>query len=431
MSVIVVAPDLQQPQAVRQFDRVVVLSIDGLRPSDCQTLPTLSVLARDGAFAAPPEGALSVLPTVTYPAHTTMVTGANPARHGITTNLASDPTPERKNKSGWRWYREDVRVPALYEVAFDAGLKTALLSWPVTVGARATVLLPEFSRAGTAEDLKLIRQLSTPGLFEQIASRTPDFFTRFSPPEVADSAMIDAALAVLDTTAPELMFVHIWQTDSRQHEFGPDSSEARLALIEADAQVLRLLEALRRTPEWPRTALVIVSDHGFARIDKLMAPLIHLEARGLKNRVWIDNAGAMSFLYLQDPNDKEAEAIAGALFTELLADPSHGIRSVLDRQAIAAGGGDPNAFLALEAAPGFSFSRETAGEPVALATKKGVHGYLPERPEMRATLLFYGPRIVARNLVQARLLDLAPTLAGWLSLTLLEAEGNALEIALR
>lgn len=431
MSAVVISPDTVRETPPREFERIVVLSIDGLRPSDCQTLPTLSVLAREGAFAAPPDGALSVLPTVTYPAHTTMVTGVNPARHGITTNQASDSTPDRKNKGGWRWYRQDVGVPTLYEIALDAGLKTALLSWPVTVGARATVLLPEYSRAGTAEDLKLIRQLATPGLFEQIASLRPDFPARYTPPDVKDAVMIDAALAVLDTTAPELMFVHIWQTDSKQHEFGPDSNEAKQALLEADAQVLRLLEALRRTAEWPRTALVIVSDHGFARIDKLMAPLVHLGARGLGSRVWIDNAGAMSFLYLQNAGDTEAENIARAWFTELMADPSNGIQSVLDRQAIAQGGGDPNAFLALEAAPGFSFSRDTTGEPITGTKKKGVHGYLPERAEMRATLLFYGPRIVPTNLVQARLLDLAPTLAGWLHLTLPVVEGRALAIALR
>jgi len=44
------------------------------------TVPTLTMMKQGGAYADGMEG---VYPTVTYPQHTTMVTGLRPAAHGI------------------------------------------------------------------------------------------------------------------------------------------------------------------------------------------------------------------------------------------------------------------------------------------------------------------------------------------------------------
>jgi predicted AlkP superfamily pyrophosphatase or phosphodiesterase len=415
--------------ADRAIDRVVIVSVDGLRPADCASLPTLGSLARAGAFAAPPDGALSVVPTVTYPAHTTMVTGVNPGRHGITTNHAPNPSGDPENDSGWRWYREDLRVPTLYDAALDAGLRTVLLQWPVTVGARATALLPEFWVPHAADDVKVVRQLATPGLFDQVSRRFPGFAERYTPDKVLDAPVIDAAIALLADVDPHLMLVHIFEVDSVQHEFGPDTPEADAARRNADTQVARLLDALRATPAWPRTVLVVVSDHGFMKIAKLLAPYVHLDARGLKDRVEMNAAGGFAYFYLRSHDDADAAALTRQLFVELARDPASGVGAVLERDAIIAIGGDPEAFLAIEATPGFAVSskRKTA---VFDSKTRGMHGYLPERAEMRATLLFYGPKVAPGVLHAARLVDLAPTVARWLGLALERTDGAPLAVTL-
>jgi len=71
---------------------VLVISVDGLGASLYQLLaakvhvPNLTRLRREGSYA---EGVLGVYPTVTYPSHTTIVTGRMPAEHGIYSNLSS------------------------------------------------------------------------------------------------------------------------------------------------------------------------------------------------------------------------------------------------------------------------------------------------------------------------------------------------------
>ena len=103
---------------------VLMISIDGLRPGDVieaeargLNIPNLIRFVREGTYA---EGVTGVVPTVTYPSHTTLITGVTPARHGIVSNLTFDPL--QINQGGWAWYAGDIKVPTLWQSAVKAGL---------------------------------------------------------------------------------------------------------------------------------------------------------------------------------------------------------------------------------------------------------------------------------------------------------------------
>ena len=122
---------------------VVMISIDGLKPSTYATagplkVPTLRRLATDGAHAE----VVGITPAVTYPSHTTLISGVLPALHGIYNNRILD--PEETSNGSWYWYARDIRVPTLPGVLKARGLKTAAVSWPVTVAADIDYLVPEF-----------------------------------------------------------------------------------------------------------------------------------------------------------------------------------------------------------------------------------------------------------------------------------------------
>ncbi|MCI0581528.1 MAG: alkaline phosphatase family protein, partial [Chloroflexi bacterium] len=129
----------------------VVVSVDGLMPSSYTqpdelglAIPQLRRLVADGTSA---EGVVGVLPSVTYPSHTTMTTGVPPLLHGVAANRLFD--PEDRSNEAWTWYAEDVRVPTLLDAARARGLRTAALFWPVTVGIEADLLVPEYWRTGS------------------------------------------------------------------------------------------------------------------------------------------------------------------------------------------------------------------------------------------------------------------------------------------
>ena len=92
-------------------------------------------LADQGEIAT--HGITPIFPSLTYPNHTSMVTGAYSAEHGIYHNRIFSPTEGPTD--AWNWYESAIRVPTLWQVAEKAGLKVAILRWPASVGAHVTL----------------------------------------------------------------------------------------------------------------------------------------------------------------------------------------------------------------------------------------------------------------------------------------------------
>jgi predicted AlkP superfamily pyrophosphatase or phosphodiesterase len=135
------------PRAEEPARHVVMISIDGLRPSfytqpGPAKIPTIRRLMQQGAWA---RGVTGVLPSVTYPSHTTLITGVLPARHGIFDNRILD--PEGTSNMAWFWYARDIRVTTLPAAVRARGLTAAAVNWPVTVGMDLDHNMPEIARS--------------------------------------------------------------------------------------------------------------------------------------------------------------------------------------------------------------------------------------------------------------------------------------------
>ncbi|HWD25726.1 MAG TPA: alkaline phosphatase family protein [Rhizomicrobium sp.] len=145
---------------------VLMISIDGLRPADVTDAPArglkvphLRAIMRDGAYAS---GVRNMLPTVTYPNHTTLITGAAPAVHGIENNVVFDPL--QKNQGGWYWYARQIQVGTLWDAVHKTGGKVASISWPVSVGTPSIDYdIPEYWRTFQPEDSTCSSRSRRPG----------------------------------------------------------------------------------------------------------------------------------------------------------------------------------------------------------------------------------------------------------------------------
>ena len=429
-----------QSSSARPIQHVLIVTVDGMKPEtytepDAHGLkvPTLREMVRNGASS---QGVQSVMPTITYPSHTAMVTGANPGTTGIYTNIAWDPLGQ--NSGGWRWYTEDIRVPTLWQVARQEGLKTALIHWPVTAGAQADINIPEYWRASIPEDMKLVRALSTGGIFEKIAAEFPSFKTDVPPLDLTDPVWTDAACYAIENLKPNLLLLHLAMVDHWEHEKGPFSPEANAATETADAQIARLISSAKKTGTWQTTVLVILSDHGFAPISQEMRPGVLLKQKDLitldtKGRITDWKAaeitdGGSAYIYVKDPSDDATRAALHSIFDPLVGAEGSGIRRIASHDQIVAMGGDPNAFLALEASDGTSFAFGYTGDLQGKSRGGGTHGYFPDRKEMRASMIIYGPAIGPGKIDHGRLIDVAPTVAEWLGLKLDKTDGSPLAI---
>ena len=288
---LLVAAAVFSPRIVRgampadDSDRIVVLiSLDGLAffylDDPTAEMPTIRALAKSGTQAAMKASA----PTVTWPNHTTLVTGVAPARHGVVGNnyydratekavaLISDPVLRQ---------RRDRESADRLRSSQSQGLKTAAVRWPATRNAKTL----DWTFPDVAAD-DILHRYTTPELLAECqklgiwadgeATESGKRDLRI----VSDAMCMRVFLHILDRHRPNLALLHLINIDHVQHLDGPRSPEAYAAIKTADEQVREVWVALKR--DYPDQAtLIIVSDHGFAPIEHLLLPNVILHDAGL------------------------------------------------------------------------------------------------------------------------------------------------------
>ena len=382
---------------------VLMISVDGLRPADViqaeksgLAVPTLKAMMAKGAWA---EGVIGVTPTLTYPSHTTLITGAAPARHGVANNLTLDPA--NINQAGWDWYAEDIKAPTLWGAARAAGLVTANVHWPVSVGAPVDYNLPQIWRTGHEDDRKLLRALATPGLLGHLEAELGPYPQGIDEEVEADENRVRFAAALIAEKKPAFTTLYLASVDHYEHKFGPGSPQALAVIARNDAMIGRLIAAARRAE--PDLTVVVVSDHGFQPVAtdvNLFAPfiaagLVTLDTDGKvtdwEAEPWI--MGGSAGVVLKRPADPVLVARVAALLATLKADPDMGIADVLDASAVAPLGGSPLLSFLVAFKPGFEPGRDPRAAKQTRSAYKGMHGYLPSEPAMRSSLFVEGPTI--------------------------------------
>jgi predicted AlkP superfamily pyrophosphatase or phosphodiesterase len=367
---------------------------------------------------------------VTYPSHTTLITGVWPAKHGILSNTIFDPL--RTGQSAWYWYAEDIRVPTLWDAAARAGWTTASVHWPVSVGARVTWNIPEYWRANTPEDAKLLRALSTPGLLAELEAELGPYPRALEAED--DEARGRFTARLLEKKRPALLTLHLLALDHVQHDTRPFSAETFAVLERLDVVVGRLRETAERLAPG-RAFVAIVSDHGFARTDATLNLFVAFRDAGLltieRGRItdwkaipW--SAGGSAAIVLKDPADGVTREQTRALLDKLAAEPASGIDRVLDAATLHARGGFPPASFLVGLKPGWQMVSTLTGSMLGNG-KGGTHGHLPDVAELRASFFLIGPGVPAgRALGLIDMRDVAPTLARRVGLSLSTADGKIL-----
>jgi predicted AlkP superfamily pyrophosphatase or phosphodiesterase len=408
---------------------LLLISIDGMRPDYVLKadehglkIPHLRRLLKDGAHAT---GVRGVLPTITYPSHTTILTGVWPAKHHIYSNVVFDPLD--LNLAGWTWYTEDIAVPTLWDAATKAGLITGSVSWPVSVGASSIRYnVPEFWRAPKfpGEDVKLLRAVSTPGLMAEIEKEAGPYVTDLDDAAHGDRQRTSYAVWILRNIHAQFMTVHLASLDHLEHAFGPFSPEANAALEQIDAEVGELEQAA------PNAVVCVLSDHGFTRTDhsfNIVAPFVEEGLVTMTNkkvtawRAYPDLEAGSAAIIVKDPKDISR---VGDLLRRLAADPKNGIAQILDPAQIAAFGGRPDAAFWVDMQSNFSVVATDRPNRVG-----GTHGYAPSNPQLLASFFIAGPKIKSGvDLGEIDMRSVAATLAKAMALPFPTADLPALPV---
>lgn len=401
---------------------VVFISIDGFRSEfyqqDDLPAPMLQQMARDGVQA---DGVKGVFPSLTYPSHTSLITGSTPSNHGIFNNTPFEP----KGQTGiWNFFYDDITTPTLWDLVNEAGGTTVNVGWPVTVGAPIdynVVISGALQNSDLADDP--IRDLSTPeGLFSELEAEATgklDVSFDLSNSNLSKENHVSAMMSYLfKKHKPELSTVVLQVTDSFQHSYGRKHDKVSRAIASADRAVSRLVEAADQAGVLEHTAFVISGDHGFTNISLRVAPNVWLVEEGLMEdandrgdwKATFHTGGGTAFLHLKDPEDTETADRVRELIHNLPASTRKLFR-IVERDELDELGATPDVPFALAASPIAGFSGVRSGNAIRKATG-GTHGHLSEIPNMETGFVAWGAGISESvHLSRINMVDIAPLIA--------------------
>ena len=392
--------------------RLCMISLDAVAKPDADrllSLPALSAIADEGVFC---DNVKTVYPTLTYPIHTSLLTGCYPETHGVGHNqpLQQD-IP--KNMRAWYWDVGDVQVKTLHQAAKEKGMDVASILWPVSGKNRAVrrnfpevVPLP-----GENAVLKIMRYASPVWILrmELLYGKTRKSIYQ---PDLDDYAALLCEKLYESRRPPDMLTVHLVDCDAMRHHHGVDSPEAHAAMERLDRRVGRVVEAMKKAGLWEETLFCAVSDHGQQDapkgilLDAELKAACGARAQSLGMGAYIFGSDLEKARKVLEEN-RESWGIA-RIYTE------KDLRSLHAPQDV---------HLAVDALPEHCFI-DKPGETF------GEHGFSLGCPQARTLLWLRGPGVKRGfRLPEADLVDIAPTLAKALGLNLPEAEGKTLDSA--
>ena len=424
-------------------DRIVVLiSVDGfpawIWKDPNLVIPNLRKLAADGAVA---ERMTVSNPSITWINHTTLVTGVNPQRHGVLFNgllVRSGPTMPPAIEQ-WRDKADMVFAPTVYDAAFKAGLKTAQVDW-VAILNSGTIHheFLEIPKLGGAIEQEMIAA----------GTVTADDIRNWTKGRTIvwrDDIWTKAATHIIERHKPNLLLYHTLTTDAVNHANGPGSTASYTAYAYADRLIGDLLASLQRAGLRDRATIVVATDHGFKKVQKVIHTNVALRDAGLIRvkdgkvescDAYVMPQGGLAFVYVTDPA-KRAELLpklktlcAGLEGVKQVIDGHDGPTLGMPTPAQNQGMGD----LVLYAKDGYAFFQGLDGAEVIRESKTylGTHGYPNSDPELDGIFLASGYGIKPGvKLERVTNLDVAPTIAELLGVPLPNVEGRVLKEILK
>ena len=387
--------------------RLCLISLDAVSQPDADRLlglPALCALARRGVFC---DNVRTVYPTLTYPIHTSLLTGCSPARHGIGHNQPFQPdTPPALRK--WFWSAGDIACKTLHQAAREKGMDVASILWPVSGKNRAVRRnFPEvLPLPGESAVLKMLRYASPLWILrmELLYGKSRKSIRQ---PDLDQYAALLCEKLYASRRPPDVLTVHLVDCDAMRHQYGTQSPQAHAAMERLDRNVGRIAAAIEKAGLIEETLFCVVSDHG--QQDAPESVLLDARLRAVCGaRAQTLGMGA----YIFGP---DLSAARRALEANREA---WRIANIWGEEELRALDAPRDVHLAVDAMPGCCFvdeAQETHGE----------HGFGLDCPQARTLLWLAGPGIRRGGRISgADLKDIAPTLAQALGLSLPDAQGH-------
>lgn len=422
--------------------KFIVMSADALVTEDLELLKTLPNYKKYVSGGARTESMLSVYPSVTYAAHTSMATGCVPGKTGVLCNF------ERleKGKYDWALDHKFVKVPDIFTAAKRAGLTTASVFWPVT-GNHPDVdyLINEWP--GCAPNLPIAEALASQGSSEEvlnIARMYEKEMVRTGVHPGCDYFVADCAAEIIRRYAPDLTMLHPANVDGARHGFGVFSEEVSQAVKETDDMIGIVCRAMEAAGYAGKFNFILVSDHGqldmkrVVNINTLFADLGWIDAdkdgKVIDWSAWAISSGFSSFVQLRDPYDEAFKQEVERTLRGMAEDGLCGFGDILNEEQAKERYGLWGQFSFVIGTDGFTGFGDDHKHPSIARCRDisdyrqgwATHGHQPEKGP-QPVFCAKGPAFKENTVGKSgKIYDLAPTLAKAMGIPYFECDGKAL-----
>ncbi|MGX7420006.1 alkaline phosphatase family protein [Carnobacterium gallinarum] len=396
--------------------RLYIISLDAFGSQDLAYAKELPNFKRLLARSAQVREVETVYPSLTYMAHTSIVTGVYPNKHGIINNTLLQP---KRESPDWHWYAKDINVPTLFDIAAENGYQIASLLWPVTGGSKAIKwnFTEIFPNRPWKTQLGVSLWSSSPKYIFDLNNKYGKLRKGIQQPEL-DHFITASMVDTIETKNPDLFAVHLVDLDSMRHEFGVNTPETQAAIQRMDDHLGQMIAAMERMEIFEETVIAILGDHyqldvhTVIRLNQVFKEQGWLTVNS-KNQItnWqVIAKGADGACYIYTQSDVDLVQIKSVLSAY-----SAEIDFIYTSKEAKEMGADEKCSFLIEAKAGYYFESGLDGplfEKVSDNPKlhKGTHGFSPKKANYATTLFISGPGINSEaRLEHARLVDEGPT----------------------
>lgn len=450
-------------------EKLFVLSMDAMVHEDIAYLMTKPNFSRLMAKCACVEKMCTVYPAITYPAHTSIMTGCTPGKHGIYNNQPLKPYKEAPGTGypHWYLYHKSVRVEDIFAAAKRAGCTTAAVYWPITGCnpnidhiineyffpnsiAKLETLEGAFARMGADEvALQAVRDNvprlpKRPPWCEPPAER-PKTLQLF---QTYDDFIMGCACSLIRSVQPDVLLVHNCWLDDLRHRNGVFNEQVTLGLDQTDLWLDEIIEAMEQAEVFENTNFVILSDHGQMDFTRRINFNVLLARGGFLDvapngsvydwQAFGQSNGMSVSVYLNDQDNKVLWQQVYDYLCKLAEEGTYGFNKVYTTQEVREKYGQYGPFSFMVETDGTATFGEGFEEPLDSPAViddyrlgNATHGYEPEKGPQP---VFYGRGPAFRENVTiptGRVIDIAPTLARILGQEMPHADGKCMDALLR
>lgn len=421
---------------------LLVVSLDAVSSKDLtllKTLPNFSKFLSQGALI---ERVHSISPTLTYPAHTTIVTGNYPIHHGIINNTLLEPSHSNPN---WYWYAKAIKTPTLFDLAHEKGLTTCSILWPVTGCSQITYNLPEIFPTKKWHHQLIMSGLAGSLNYQLEILKKFGHLRQGTKQPYLDDFVMAATKYTLLKYKPDLICVHLTDVDTHRHYTGYSNESSIQALYRHDKRLGDIIETLKKAHLYDSTHLVLLGDHDQLPVHSFIRLNQYLLEKGFircnkKGRILSYDAIAKScdgssYIYLKDKHNLELMKQIQSLLNDLQSLPPYPIEKCLSGKEASSMGADDLCAFMLEAKEGYYFIDDLSGELIEPVHSENVgimphhvhsaHGYLTSKADYTTFFMASGPLIKPNFILpEGELVNHAPLLAYLLGLEFKNIDGH-------